>query len=97
MRFLRHSRGSGWHVPFLSLGVATSLVTIHALRLHGRDDHAPLCALPHGSAIVRLGGIGSARRPIFAAMADQGVAFGESVFGAAGRSIAMSSVTVTNL
>ena len=48
MRFLRHSRGSGWHVPFLSLGVASSPMTIHALRLHGRDDHAPLFALPRG-------------------------------------------------
>jgi hypothetical protein len=24
-------------------------MTIHALRLHGRDDHAPLFALPCGS------------------------------------------------
>ena len=97
MRFLRHSRGSGWHVPFLSVGVASSPLTSHAMRLHGRDDHAPLFALPRGGAIVRLGGIGSPSCPIFAAMARQGVAFSESVLGAAGRSIAMSSVTVTNL
>jgi hypothetical protein len=44
MRFLRHSRGSSWHVPFLSLGVASSSMTSHAMRLHGRDDHAPLSA-----------------------------------------------------
>ena len=40
MRFLRHSRGSGWHVPFLSVGVATSPMNSHATRQHGRDDHA---------------------------------------------------------
>jgi hypothetical protein len=45
MRFLRHSRGSGWHVPFLSVAVASSPMTIYALRLQGRDDHAPLFAL----------------------------------------------------
>jgi len=45
MRCLRHSRGSGGHVPFLSVAVASSPVTIHAMRLHGRDDHAPLFAL----------------------------------------------------
>ena len=62
MRFLRHSRGSGWHVPFLSVAVVTSPLIIHALRLHGRrlqlvepagrkDDHAPLFELPRGSVL----------------------------------------------
>jgi hypothetical protein len=40
----------------------------NALRLHGRDDHAPLFALPRGSALVPPK-VGMARRcrPIFAA------------------------------
>ena len=32
------------HVPFLSVGEATSSMSNHSLRLHGRDDHAPLFA-----------------------------------------------------
>jgi hypothetical protein len=46
MRFLRHSRGSGWHVPFLSLGVAASSITIHTSSLPKRDSRAPFLPAP---------------------------------------------------
>jgi hypothetical protein len=39
------------HVPFLSVSVASAPMTIYALRLHGRDDHANLFALSLGSAL----------------------------------------------
>ena len=43
-------------------------MSTNASSLHGRDDHAPLFALPRGSALVHLKvGTASRRRPIFAA------------------------------
>ena len=54
--------------PVRDTRAATSSMSNNALLLHGRDDHAPLFALPRSSAIVPPKvGMARRRRPIFAA------------------------------
>ena len=64
----RNKQGSTGVSPVIETRMATSSMSNNASSLHGRDDHAPLFALPRGSARSRgarppSGAVGCAPRP----------------------------------